>query len=66
MIGTFASSVFGDGPFLNTMLQLQLLFYTVAIASYKQLPGTETTTLNMVVLFLQLNLAAFVATGRFF
>jgi hypothetical protein len=58
--------VFGDGLFMNAMLILQLIFYAIAAASYKKLPGTGNKIFNMVVVFLQLNLAAFVATGRFF
>lgn len=66
IIAAFLSAVFGEGPFLNTMLILQLLFYAIAAASYKKLPGTSNKTFNMVVVFLQLNLAALVATSRFF
>jgi hypothetical protein len=66
IIAAFVSAVFGDGPFMNTMLILQLMFYAIAAASYKKLPGTSNKIFNMAVVFLQLNLAAFVATGRFF
>lgn len=66
IIAAFVSALLGDGPFLNTMLMLQLLFYGVAAASYKKLPGTGNKLFSMLVVFLQLNLAAFVATGRFF
>ncbi|MFT5894964.1 MAG: biofilm PGA synthesis N-glycosyltransferase PgaC [bacterium] len=66
IIAAFVSAVFGDGLFMNAMLILQLIFYAIAAASYKKLPGTGNKIFNMVVVFLQLNLAAFVATGRFF
>jgi hypothetical protein len=66
IIAAFVSALFGDGPFMNAMLIAQLAFYAIAAASYNKLPGTSNKLFNMIVVFLQLNLAAFVATGRFF
>lgn len=66
MIIAFVSALTGNGPFMDTMLIYQLMFYAIAAASYKKLPGTSNKLFSMVVVFLQLNLAAFVATGRFF
>jgi cellulose synthase/poly-beta-1,6-N-acetylglucosamine synthase-like glycosyltransferase len=66
IIAAFVSALLGNGPFMDTMLYYQLIFYATAAASYKKLPGTGNKIFNMLVVFLQLNLAAFVATGRFF
>jgi biofilm PGA synthesis N-glycosyltransferase PgaC len=66
IIIALVSTLLGEGVFMNTMLNLQLVFYIIAAANYKKLPGTENKGFNMVVVFLQLNLAAFVATGQFF
>lgn len=66
MIAALLSSALGDGLFLNTMLVLQLAFYAVAAASYANLPGTGNKLFNMIKIFIQLNAAAFVATGRYF
>ena len=66
LIAAFVSAAFAEGPIMNTMLLLQLEFYIIAAASYKKLPGTGNKLFSMVVVFLQLNLSAFIATGRFF
>jgi biofilm PGA synthesis N-glycosyltransferase PgaC len=66
IIAAFVSALLGNGPVMDTMLYSQLIFYATAAASYMKLPGTGNKIFNMLVVFLQLNLAAFVATGRFF
>ncbi len=65
MILAFLSAAIGQGPFLNTMLVLQIVFYAVAAASYFQLPGTGNKLFNIIVVFLQLNMAAFIACIKF-
>lgn len=66
MITAFIAAAFGQGLFLNTMFVLQIIFYAVAIASYFQLPGTGNKLFNIIVVFLQLNLAALIAGIKFF
>lgn len=66
MIIALLSAAIGQTPFLNVMLALQLAFYVVAGASYLNLPGTSNKIVNMMKVALQLNVAAFVATIRYF
>jgi len=66
LIFALLSSILGEGEFLRAMLMMQIFFYFVAAASYAKLPGTGNKIFNMIVVFLQLNLAALVATFRYF
>lgn len=66
LITAFLSALFGQGMILNVMLALQILFYLIAAASYYELPGTSNKLFNIIVVFLQLNMAAFVACIKFF
>ncbi len=66
MITAFITALVGQGIFLNTMLVLQIIFYAVAAASYFQLPGMGNKLFNIIGVFVQLNMAAFVASIKFF
>lgn len=66
MLLALLSAAFGDGLFLTIMFYLQIAFYTLAAASYAELPGTSNKLMNFVKVFIQLNAAAVVGTFRFF
>jgi len=66
LIAALVSTIIGEGDFLKAMLMMQIFFYIVAAASYAKFPGTGNKIFNMIVVFLQLNLAALVATFRYF
>jgi len=66
IIAAFVSAWLGEGVFMETMRNLQIVFYTIAAANYFKTPGSGNKVFNMIVVFLQLNLAAFVATVRYF
>ncbi|MGQ7848308.1 glycosyltransferase family 2 protein [Granulosicoccus sp. 3-233] len=66
LIIAFLSAWFGDGLFLELMFYSQLAFYAAAAASFADLPGTGNKVFTMIKIFTQLNLAAFIATARFF
>ena len=65
LVSSLAGTLMGDS-FLQLMLAIQLILYSLAGASYAGLPGTSNKALNFFKVFLQLNAAAFVATLRFF
>lgn len=61
LLGAFASALLGSGPFLDTMLALQVALYGLGLAS---VAGLETRPGNVVRVFVQLNAAAVLGAWR--
>lgn len=69
LVLAFLSALFGAlsaNSFLTLMFLLQVIFYSVAIASYLDLPFARAKILNFPKIFVQMNAAALVGTLKYF
>ncbi len=69
LILALVTALFGTisgNAFLSTMFWLQVVFYTIAIASYMDLPFARAKILNFPKIFVQMNAAALMGTLRYF
>lgn len=65
MLIAFIASLFGSGLFLNTMLLIQVLFYSAGLANMAGVKGLDNKLFNFIKVFLQLNAAAVTGALQF-